>query len=471
MASDLDPDLIEQYIEQKDILRQKNRKPGKIWLRLGAMAACLALIVSAAVLVPMLQDRPVILTGKQEVLYGESWPGEEIKVTLMNPKFHYRTMVQANVIEVLPDEYYHPGTNLHYRIARLSVVESMRGKGLPDEILMQFRYYDADVFDDYDTFIFSLDQVGVENYMLINETTRAVTYFPHMFDVSDLGYSSTIAFKNGKVDTGFFDKTSRDVKGLRLEKFFLEMLEDPSAHSYPVGYDSTLEEAKATIRALAQEWDSQNSDGTYNSLDYVTTDDIFITEEQKQLMAYLEPSESSVFSQRISRHPDRVIASYTRLVNGFVTDEEITFNGYYAGLYGYDAENGNVHYSGSSYSKEDLANMPDLGEILANMDLSQMQPPNIEIEEDMQLVASIAMGIYRKAGDQIYGVVRVMWRYNRVRPDKTTQRVRDECYYLYDQEGNGSLVNMTQLEKIFDVGWHYIHDQFPYSELYQIVSK
>ena len=51
----LDPDLVEKHIEQKERLRQKNKKAKGAWLRFGAIAACFLLIVSAVIAVPMLQ--------------------------------------------------------------------------------------------------------------------------------------------------------------------------------------------------------------------------------------------------------------------------------------------------------------------------------------------------------------------------------------------------------------------------------
>ncbi len=51
----LDPDLVEKYVEQKDRLRQKNKKPKGIWFRFGAIAACFVLILSAVIAVPILQ--------------------------------------------------------------------------------------------------------------------------------------------------------------------------------------------------------------------------------------------------------------------------------------------------------------------------------------------------------------------------------------------------------------------------------
>ena len=60
----LDPDLVEKYVEQKDRLRQKNKKPKSVWLRFGAIAACFLLIVSAVIVVPMLrEDDPGVIPG------------------------------------------------------------------------------------------------------------------------------------------------------------------------------------------------------------------------------------------------------------------------------------------------------------------------------------------------------------------------------------------------------------------------
>lgn len=52
----IDPDLVEKYVEQKDRLRQKNKKPKSVWLRFGTIAACFLLIVSAVIVVPMLRE-------------------------------------------------------------------------------------------------------------------------------------------------------------------------------------------------------------------------------------------------------------------------------------------------------------------------------------------------------------------------------------------------------------------------------
>ena len=67
----IDPDLVEKYVEQKDRLRQKNKKPKSVWLRFGAIAACFLLIVSAVIVVPMLRDDDIGI--KPYIPNGDPW--------------------------------------------------------------------------------------------------------------------------------------------------------------------------------------------------------------------------------------------------------------------------------------------------------------------------------------------------------------------------------------------------------------
>ena len=66
----IDPDLIEKHIEQKERLRQKNKKPKSIWLRFGAIAACFAIatIAVAGIAFRGFFNKPVYLeNGKIDI--------------------------------------------------------------------------------------------------------------------------------------------------------------------------------------------------------------------------------------------------------------------------------------------------------------------------------------------------------------------------------------------------------------------
>lgn len=450
------------------ITRSKIKKPIAFrWRSYAAVAACFLIILSAVIVAPMLrgsgnlgdsEDAPIIntdppkidlpsistikggygITGKQELVYGDPSSGDEENAEMIAPGFYIKTVIQGNVIEVLPDYYYRPDSSTRYLVARVSVEESIRGNGLPQEILVRFPYYTADIFDGYDTFIFSLQQVGVENYMMINDTKREVAFFSHMFEpemVNDLGYGSVIAFTGGKVDTGFFDRANHsDIGG-----YIASILQDPSSYLYPVGYDTTLDEAKTNIKELSQKSSEESMYVRDLPYDYLTADDIFISDEGKSVKSYLEPSEMSVFMQEIYPREDRIIAVYTRVINGFVTEEQITINGY-------TGENGNVSQGATGYNENDLTIIPNIGEALENIDLSELKPPHIEVIDGMHFKYAKARGVYRKVDGKIYGIIRVVWSYTF--PKYTNGYVSDDCYYLYDQNGNGSIVERDELKAI-----------------------
>ena len=66
----LEPELVEKYVEQKDRLRQKNKKPKGVWLRFGAIAAgfAIATIAVAGIAFRGFFNKPVYLeNGKIDI--------------------------------------------------------------------------------------------------------------------------------------------------------------------------------------------------------------------------------------------------------------------------------------------------------------------------------------------------------------------------------------------------------------------
>lgn len=81
----LDPALVEEYVQYKDRLQQKNRNPGVKWLRWGTIAAAFLMIISAAIAVQMIwANTPAI---EPYFPNGEAWspvinwPVKEITLT------------------------------------------------------------------------------------------------------------------------------------------------------------------------------------------------------------------------------------------------------------------------------------------------------------------------------------------------------------------------------------------------------
>ncbi len=487
----LDTDVVEGYVLQKEKLEAKRKARG-ILLRAGAVAACFALILSAVVFVPLLQkgdtpsdttgaelngdttttaeeEAPDIapqvstiklgnkLTGKQELSLG-SLDSEERNAEMLAPGFYIGTVVEATVAEVLPDEYYVPGQGgLPFRVAKLYVTDEIIGKGLPQEIFLKFPFYSADVFDGYDTFVFSLEQVGVENYMMVNSNSREITYFPHMFTtamITDLGYGSVIAFNDGKVEKSFWSRANH----YSVEKYIGTALESPELYFYPVGNDTTIDEAKENILKLAAMSEEENLFVSRYSGDYVCADDVFCTDEARGVKEYLAPSDSNTFVHELIIYSDRVCAVYTRVINGFVTEETIAFN---------TSFEGEIKYFGSSYTADALLSAPDIGAVIEGMDLSEITPPHIEITDEMSFRHANVSGVYRNVEGKIYGIVRVMWYYTL--PNIHNGYLRDDLYLLYDESGEGKIVEREELRDI--IGDDTFIARFSYNEWLGYVVK
>ena len=489
----MDADLIEKYVEQKDQITQKG-KPQSVWLRLGVIAACLALTVGVVMVVPMLRKEDHLInppahevpsvstedhlinppahevpsvstmvsgdkiTGKQEIIYGNAASDDAGVAEMAAPGFEIRTVIEAEVVEVLPDSYTDVSSGIQFHVAKLKVVDQIRGEGLPAEIFLRYPFYNTTIFEGYERFILSLDQIGIENYMLVNDTQKRVDYFSNMFEVrvvSDLGYGSVIAFNDGKVDESFWKKanylTSR-IPG--ASDWIKNLLDDPDENQYPASYNTTIAEVKSNIIALAK--DADNWHVSHLPCDYVTTDDIFISDAAKELRAYLAPSEANVFAHTIHVGTDGTGATYTRIINGFRTDEIIVIDNSSEG------GSGSVSRKGEAYTPDDLSRVPDIGEALENMELSQWQPPHIEILDGMRFKYARAEGVYRKVGGKVYGILRILWSYTY--PEGMIGYVNDDCYYLYDENGNGSVVEREELKEL--LGDDPIILRFSY-ELYQ----
>lgn len=488
--NNLDPALVASYTEQKDKLRKK-KKQQRFWLRFGAAAACLALIVGAFAVVPGwigadpepedpnvfresdLLTLPLIQSGRRMTGLWEASYGDPVSLTggdvyVLSPHFFIRTVIEARVIEVLPDSYFLPGSSYSYHVARLEVVDSVRGEGLPEEIWFRFAYYSADVLEGYDTFLLSLAQVGIENYMMINENTREACYFSDMFDVcrvNDLGYGSVIAFRDGKVDVSFWNRVTHKVKPGRIERGLLEdFTVDPDYPiryiSYPVGHDSTIEEAKANVLKMLGYGEEFVWIEPY-SADYTSVEDVFLSEESRQIKEdLLDSLESNVFAQKLvyGVEDELVSVEYTRVINGFITKEYIVVDSRNR----VTGEVGVVSRSKTVYTPEELARIPDLSAALQIIKLAELPPPHIKVTEEMTLKHAIAKGVYRKVDGKIYGIISIVWTYRLAGDDY--RYMKDDCYYLYDENGKGTKVGRNELIELIGFDGSVISN-FKYNEI------
>lgn len=442
-VSCVESDVVEHFVFMDRELqsKQKRSKRTKLWLRIGALAACLALIVTIAAVrrvpsVGTVQGTDTVTYHPQSLQGNASDQGGD-NMEIYEPAFDIQTVLEVEVAEVLPDAYYNLAWSWAYNachVVKLRVVDQIRGAGLPEYIYLCYPYYDTEIFSGYDRFIMSLEQVGIENYVLINQTEGKVEYFPNMFEVPttrDLGHGCVIAFRDGKVDAGFWDRADHLTALTQSKSIWNTILDFQSSPSiYPASRHSTLAEVKENILLLAN--DEENWHVTENGCDYVTADDVFVSEQAREIREYVQPDGTSVFMHTVTPKKDRVIATYTRLING-VTTEEIIWIG------GVNHEKGHVTTGGVQYTADDLAGAPDIGSAIARLDLARIKPPHMIATKNLNLDYVYAEGTYRKVGGKVYGIVRVTWRYSDIRGNHAYQW--DDRYYLFNPSGRGRVVS------------------------------
>lgn len=444
----LDCSLVERHL--KDIQRLEGERRSRK-LRLVALAACFCLVLGSVLTLPLLREEPqgafsdnsadtssaeldnpndppavgsVILgdavTGTQSVTVGRTEIGEAA-LDMAYPYFPVGIIVEACVVEVLPDVYVDSGGTRTYWVAKLKILDVIRGENLPETIYFRFRYqeppfyqipgktYERDLFDGYSSMILSLEQEGIENYMLINKDQGRAEYFPDMFclDGVDLpDYGSIIPF---------------------VERRATYDLWDMIPHPCPAKIGDSVEQVKKKVRDMIAE-----EDGYLPPCRYVTAEDVFVTEEGKEIRRLVASQNGNVFAHRLLFGGDEPVVQYHRLVNGVPTEEWIAVTP------------GKVTRSQIQFTREELEALPDIGTAVATLDVSKLAPPHVSLLEGDRLQGYNVQGFYRVADGEIYGILRVIWVYRR----KAEGYLQDDCYFLYDCHGNARTVEREELREL-----------------------
>ena len=432
--NNIDPSLLEEYLKQKE---KAKKAPGSA-LRILAVATAAALLVAGAVFIspllhrgssgqetesgevdtfpesPSLPVAPLGLPGSAVMATGEKTFGTEVRgssgmAEIAAPGFRIRTVVEAEVTEIFPDEFTVPGQYYHdgvkYHIARLKITRRIVGNGLPDEIFLRFPSSYSGAFDGYDCFIFSLSQVGIENFLMTDTGKNEAAYFPNMFECwGGLKYGAVIAFRDGRLAEDFWQQkgpVSWDVNIL---------LDDPERRHFPAGHGTTPDEAAENILRLYSDGDSEY---VFRGItDYVTAEDIFTTDEAEKIKDRFEPGSGSCYSHTLHMYSSQSPAvTYTRVIGGIPTEERIILGG----------ERGDVVFYGSRYSDEDLSSLPDIGSVITSLDLTSLTPPHLDPSLTGEPSFIRANGFYRKSADGVIPVIRIVWKF-----------YRENCYYADD---------------------------------------
>lgn len=443
----LDASLVEQHLKETERLEKRRKSRG---LRFAALAACFCLVLGSVLTLPLLQKQPetpfvdsepsgepsegyieppfvgpVLLgdavTGTQSVTVGRTEFGHASEL-LVPPGFQVGTVVEARVEEVLPDVYLRPGINMTYWVAKLEVLDVIRGEGLPQTIYLRFchqkppfyqlpgKNYGRDLFDGYSSLILSLEQVGIENYLLVNRDQGRAEYFPHMFDFCFLDlpdYGAVVPFAEGKAVYDLWDA------------------------GYGWGYPAEEGDSVAQVKEKVQGMIAEGGENL-PSCKYFTAEEVFASEEGKAVLGEVAPGQGTLFCHTFWVNRGVPEVTYARYVNGVPTGEWVRV---------YPER---VERSGVWLTREELETLPDIGSAVATLDVSKLAPPHVSLLEGDRLQGYNVQGFYRRAGGEFYGILRVIWTYER--PGKGF--LQDDCYFLYDCHGNARTVEREELREI-----------------------
>ena len=462
--------LDETYIQEAAPENARPRNRRRIFLmRAAACAVLIAVLVPAILLVlpllqstpqvpPVIYDPPTIFNALEspELLYGNGNPfvvGDTTEVgsdaeAPPDYAFHYSTHIaRAEIVSILPDVYYslHENDDVApqaYRLIRFRTLEALNGN-VPEEFFYLMPAWIVDYFplDSFDTFLLSLDLLGLENYILRNETQnklQALSLVLFSAEAPAAGY--VIPFTDGIFNEQPFGAFNTP-----------HIFGRPNQDLIKQG--STEEDIVALIKELLNEIHSEYTP----SKDILTYSTDFKTEEARAAFAYVQPFENGVFAHYIQRnlegHP---LLTYTRFIGECRTEEKITIN----------LETEEVIYSKVRYTEEELRGIVNISEYVArlrNQYAAQLPSPPHTDPEGAELRALNVFGRYVKIDGNIYGYVKITWLYLENRYSDHLKydylhRLYDDRYLLFDAQGlTVREVSRDELLEMINNSAYYTH--------------
>ena len=469
--NNLDPEIVEKYVLQKDELRQKKRKK-TVWFRAVIIAACLAVVVGTMVLLPLFFDdspdqdygtdfTPIIfdatvspdkLQGNSfEFVVGSSVPPEgEIFGDTPAFEFSGAIAVKAKVVKNYSDKYYKLEASLSetptaYRLVQMQTLEVINGANVPQEfiyLMPEQTYVDLSV---YDSLLIAMTQVGVNNYVMQNETQNRIEcldmiVFADHIDKPEFG--RIIAFSDGIFDESLWQNENW-LFGYQFSRYFLD---NPDKSHLVVARGDSESEVISAIKKEYSEW----SGGEYPVPSVVVPD--FKTEEAKAAMEYVKPFVNGVFAQEY-QYPNDTI-TFRRYINGCQTEETVKI----------DPVTEEVTYSSVRYTEEDMARIENIAAHLSEKAREYAEqlpnPPHLDTE-GMELKCLNLCAWYAKVDGKLYGVIKTSWWYYRDEYNDHFDRYQpvryyDDAYVLYDVSA-GTATDISKDDLINIVGEHNVY--------------
>lgn len=331
-------------------------------------------------------------------------------------QFGQTMSVHAKIVEILPDTYcfydvFNRNTKTAYRILRLRVLDTIVGSNMPSQIYYLLPAYLSMDLMEYDSFIVTVRQLGVENHTMVNATQQTLEAFTLLFEPwsVDACWGSVMAFSDGVLDPSLWDKDGWN----HVKDEVLSWIAPEGPERYPGKLGRNVKDTKTAIlnaRQLAEQeyW--------YGWLPRVVTTNTFWWKEARQELRYIRSEEGFrhiYLKQSPINFADAYVhACYVRYINGFETNEQI-----YITTLAFDLsdipsvlKNGGVRREVDHFVRftdEDLQNLPDLPDFVEKV--KTFDPPKVEGAKGLMLRNMDAQ--YTKYKDYVFGEVSCTWKY------------------------------------------------------------
>ncbi len=442
--NNLEPQLVEKYIDEKDRLSAK-RKKKTLYTRIVAVAACACIILGAIAAVSLLKPTPPI--GVESTPTAEptgntllqTIPINKNQLPIPGPQYYgsdestefpsspaepaiYGMTVLAEYVDVMPDTYtFYDDWNQHeFRLIKLKTIELFKDKEAPDEF-----YYiiPVDCMTDYSVYhqfaIYNMAQYGYDNTVIYNKTKDC----PQMLDRTLFGYYAW----------GWFYRMGEDFVAYDSDgNFDARLWNSTDRWMYYTKHSSPY------VCKTVDEVRKEASDDGYRDL-YYRYFDGKLEGEAAELFDYISSLENGVYVSNsplgfILYQSDRTsVLGATRYINNFATNEKISI------WIGDNVSSQKENYSVSKarFTDDDLDSLPDLSSALAAVRNAytdgKITPPHIKNYEENSLSHKGIFAWYAKTENGVIGIVRVSWRYGNGDLDDiyyVIEHGQDECRFI-----------------------------------------
>ena len=490
-VSNIESDVVERFISMDNKLQNKaNKKPKRVWIRFGAIAACFLLIVSAVIVVPMLlrDDQGVVIPPDET---SNSDIDSDVVTSLEDAKNNDDTSDAPGAVEstedtsgnddmwavnisdhtpIIFDATESPdllnGNSLEF-IKGSSV--SISGGANADAVPPKFEFSSgiavkAKVFKNYPDKYYKLDvssEYRPTAYRLIQmETIEVISgenvpqYFLYLipeYVYVDMSVYDSLLISMSQI--GFENYVLKNATQNRMESFELLMFADyqdnPELGNIIAFTDGIFDESL---------WQNETWLFGYQFARYYLDNP-----KAGNLVVFRGDSESTVISAIKARYPVDYREPYVITLN-FNTQEakdaieyvkpfangvfsqtywpyngnELVFRRYINGCQTeetirIDLDTEEVTYSEVRYSKEDMEQIENISAHLsqkASEYAEQLPTPPHTDPEGKELLCLNLYAWYAKVDGKLYGVVKTAWRYQEA--DNYFHQYYDASYVLYD---------------------------------------